>query len=144
MGIDIRFLPPEMQRQALQKMIAQQKPASAPIVKAEPKYHNTPTDSRGITFDSAKEARRYDELMLMLRAGTVSDLKLQVNFTLQEGFKTTDGKRIKPIIYKADFTYHRSGELVVEDVKSEATRTKTYLIKKKMLRDKYGIDIEEV
>ena len=35
-------------------------------------------------------------------------------------------------------------DLVVEDVKSRATRTKEYLLKRKMLKDKLGIDITEV
>ena len=33
---------------------------------------------------------------------------------------------------------------VVEDVKSRPTRTKEYLLKRKMLKDKLGIDITEV
>lgn len=36
------------------------------------------------------------------------------------------------------------GKLVVEDVKSKATRTKEYLRNKKMMRSQYGIDIQEV
>ena len=36
------------------------------------------------------------------------------------------------------------GKLVVEDVKSTATRTKEYLRNKKFMRSKYGIDIQEV
>ena len=133
-----------MQAQALRKLASQQKQAPIQTAKAESKFHNTPTETKGITFQSAKEARRFDELLLMLKAGTITDLKLQVNFTLQEGFTTPEGKRIRPIIYKADFTYRRSGVLVVEDVKTKPTRTEKYLIKKKMLRDKFGIEITEV
>lgn len=36
------------------------------------------------------------------------------------------------------------GRLVVEDVKSTPTRTKEYLRNRKMMRSKYGIDIQEV
>lgn len=165
MGIDINSLPLNMQRQALKILEEQAKhketpegkilicgwpqtKANPPMPSVKPlkgsKYHNIPTESKGITFDSAKEARRYNELLLMLKAGTITDLRLQVNFTLQEGFTTPDGTRIKPIVYKADFTYYRKGVLVVEDVKSRPTKTKTYLMKKKMLRDKFGIEIEEV
>lgn len=35
-------------------------------------------------------------------------------------------------------------EFVVEDVKSKATRTAKYAIKKKMLKDRFGYDITEV
>jgi len=144
MGIDINSLPPAYQKQALRKLVSQQKPVPVQAAKAEPKYHNIPTEFRNIKFQSKHEGERYCELMLLQSAGTITDLRLQVNFTLQEGFTTPDGKRIKPIIYKADFTYRRQGALVVEDAKSRPTRTEKYLIKKKMLRDKFGIEIIEV
>ena len=144
MGIDINSLPPAYQKQALRKLVSQQKSATLPTTKAEPKYHNTPTEVRNIKFQSKHEGERYCELMLMLKAGTITDLRLQVNFTLQEGYTTPEGKRIRPIVYKADFTYWRQGVRVVEDAKSRPTKTKTYLMKKKMLQDKYGIEITEV
>ena len=102
-------------------------------------------DTRGeLRFDSQKEARRYDELMTMLRAGIISDLRLQTQFTLQESYVTETGERIRAIRYTADFSYRFGGKLVVEDVKSTATRTKEYLRNKKFMRSKYGIDIQEV
>lgn len=36
------------------------------------------------------------------------------------------------------------GVQVVEDVKSRATRTREYAVKKKLLKDRFGIDITEV
>lgn len=102
-------------------------------------------DTRGeLRFDSQKEARRYDELMTMLRAGIISDLRLQPQFTLQESYVTETGERIRAIRYTADFSYRFGGKMVVEDVKSAATRTKEYLRNKKFMRSKYGIDIQEV
>lgn len=35
-------------------------------------------------------------------------------------------------------------DLVVEDVKSRPTRTKEYLLKRKLIKDKLGIEITEV
>lgn len=93
---------------------------------------------------SSPEARRYDELMVMLRAEIITDLRLQPQFTLQESYLTEDGQRIRAIRYTADFSYRFGGKLVVEDVKSKPTRTKEYLRNKKMMRSKYGIDIQEV
>lgn len=122
------------------------------------KYHNEP-DVRGeIRFDSKKEARRYDELMFLLKAGKIRDLKLQPQFTLQESFVTPEGERVRAIRYVADFSYERYHETkkggdvllhgwwdkVVEDVKSTATKTVGYKIKRKMFREKYGFDITEV
>lgn len=105
-------------------------------------------------FDSKKEARRYDELMAMLRAGQIRDLKLQPQFTIQEAYTTPEGQRVRAIRYQADFSYMRptepdcAGEIhwlrVVEDVKSRATKTRVYEIKKKLMREKLGIEIQEV
>lgn len=135
MSIDISRLSPAAQRQIAQKLGQQI---------TQKKYHNEP-DTRGdIRFDSRKEARRYDALMLMLRTGQISDLKLQPQFTLQEAYKKPDGERVKAIRYQADFSYWREGQLVVEDVKSKATKTRVYGIKKKLMREKYGIEITEV
>lgn len=103
---------------------------------------------------SKKEARRYDELMAMLRAGQIRDLKLQPQFTIQEAYTTPEGQRVRAIRYQADFSYKRptepdcTGEVhwlrVVEDVKSRATKTRVYEIKKKLMREKLGIEIQEV
>ena len=122
----------------------QQLPGAAAEPKKDTKYHSTPAERAGVRFDSQKEARRYDELMTMLRAGIISDLRLQPQFTLQESYITETGERIRAIRYTADFSYRFGGKLVVEDVKSAATRTKEYLRNKKFMRSKYGIDIQEV
>ena len=68
-----------------------------------------------------------------------------MDFTLQEAYTDAEGRRVRAIRYKADFTYReRDRGLVVEDVKSRPTRTKEYSMKKKMLKDRFGIDITEV
>lgn len=118
------------------------------------KYHNQPDVRADIRFGSKKEARRYDELMLLLRAGEIRDLRLQPQFTLQEAYTTPEGVHIWAIRYYADFSYERAttpdvtGEVhwikVVEDVKSRPTRTKVYAIKRKMMRERLGIDVQEV
>lgn len=87
---------------------------------------------------------RYDELMVMLRAGIISDLRLQPQFTLQESYITEYGERIRAIRYTADFSYRFGNKFVVEDVKSKPTRTKEYLRNKKFMRSKFGIDIQEI
>ena len=108
------------------------------------KYHNVRAERTVGRFDSQKEARRYDELMMMLRAGIISDLRLQPQFTLQESYITEAGKRIRAVRYTADFSYKFGGKLVVEDVKSTPTRTKEYLRNRKFMRSKFGIDIQEI
>lgn len=122
------------------------------------KYGNKKVVVDGIEFDSKKEARRYSELKLLQRAGQISDLQLQQEFELipaqyetferygKTGKRLQDGKRCieKRCVYKADFAYKRDGQLVVEDTKSKATRTKDYIIKRKLLLERYGIRIIEV
>lgn len=116
----------------------------APTKQAAAKYHNVEAARGALRFDSEKEARRYDELMIMLRAGVISDLRLQPQFTLQESYKTETGERVRAVRYTADFSYRFGGKLVVEDVKSGPTRTKEYLRNKKFMRSRFGIDIQEV
>lgn len=105
-----------------------------------------------IRFDSQREARRYDNLMAWQKTGEIKDLRLQVDFTLQEAYTDTEGRRVRAIRYRADFTYLRrlmgreghTWALVVEDVKSRGTRTKDYLLKRKLMKERFGIDIVEV
>lgn len=151
MGINIDQLPQWAQKQIADKLIAErQKSLTAQEPqKKQPKYHNqrderTKADGAKVKFDSKREAARYDELMLMLQAGTISDLRLQHDFTLQEAYTTPDGKRVNAIRYKADFTYWKGKEFIVEDVKSKATKTRVYEMKKKLLLEKTGIAIREV
>ena len=82
--------------------------------------------------------------MLLLRRGEISDLRVQPEFTMIEAYTTPDGERVRALRYRADFSYRRNGELIVEDVKSAATRTRVYLNKRKMMQEKYGITVREV
>ena len=132
-------MPPRM-REAYAKQVLPDKQAQ----QAAAKYHNERAERTGVRFDSQKEARRYDELMVMLRAGIISDLRLQPQFTLQESYITETGERIRAVRYTADFSYKFGGKLVVEDVKSTPTRTKEYLRNRKFMRSKFGIDIQEI
>ena len=63
---------------------------------------------------------------------------------------------MRAIRYRADFTYRKIRDdpweeydgsfwtLVVEDVKSRATRTKEYVMKRKLMKERFNIDIQEV
>ena len=156
MAVNFSDLPPKYQAQALQKYMAQQARRGPPPSLAADgpqkasKYHNTPTERATnsgavLHFDSQKEARRYDHLTLRQQAGEIHDLRLQVDFTLQEAYTDPEGRRVRAIRYQADFTYReRDGRLVVEDVKSKPTRTREYLIKRKLMKERRGIDITEV
>ena len=130
------------------------------------KYHNYITrTSDGIKHDSRKEANRWCELKLLERAGQIKDLQRQVKFELipaqyievrlasvykrgpLKGQHKT--KRVcveQSVCYVADFVYVDvvTGEKVVEDTKSDATKTKDYKIKRKLMLYLKNIRINEI
>lgn len=96
-------------------------------------------------FDSKREAKRYDELKLMERAGLIKNLRTQVKYELIPSQRDKDGKVIeRACTYIADFVYLDANTfmLVVEDTKG--FRTPEYVIKRKLMLQKYGIRIKEV
>ena len=94
-------------------------------------------------FDSRKEARRFDQLLAMFRAGVIEKLTLQPEFVIAPRVYDPAVKRWLPARkYIADFRYIKDGKVVVEDVKSEATRLdKTYRLKRHLLLEKFGEEI---
>jgi len=98
------------------------------------KYGAKRTVIDGIQFDSKMEAEYYRQLMLLQRAGAITDLELQPRFTLLDSF-TKNGKKVQGIVYRADFKYKEDGKTVVVDVKG--MRTKKFNIKKKLFDYRY-------
>lgn len=101
------------------------------------KYRAKRVEVDGIRFDSRAEARRYGELRLLEAAGTISDLKLQVEYPIY-----LKGQYI--CTYRADFVYfdREKGEWIIEDVKG--VRTQVYRLKRRLVEASYGITITEV
>lgn len=132
----IRMSPEEFERlQARNKAAKGRECPEQPKPAKRRKYGNVPTtDAEGIRHASKKQATRYRELGVMLKAGEITMLAREVRFILPGGVE-----------YRADHFYlTKDGEYVTEDVKSEATRKdKVYLIKKKLMQERYGILIEE-
>lgn len=124
------------------------------------KYYNRKTKTAdGILHDSTKEARRWTELKLLERAGSIKGLQRQVKYTLipkqeeryerispKTGKRLTDGVRTleQECAYLADFVYQdaTTGELRVEDTKG--VKTKDYIIKRKLMLWLYNIRIIEL
>lgn len=129
------------------------------IKKKRGRYNSikTPTYD-GIVHASKIEAERWIELQMLQRAGLITDLKNQVPFELIPAQREPDtiGKRggihtgkclERSVVYIADFVYKdlRTGEEVVEDTKSVATRKKeSYIIKRKLMLWVHKIRIKEV
>ena len=115
------------------------------------KYGAVRTTVDGIMFASKAEARRYQELRLLEKAGHIARLKLQQKFELCAPFTDLRGdvrdKERMAVVghYVADFCYDEltpaATTFRVEDVKG--FRTQTYRWKKKHFERQYGIEIRE-
>ena len=101
------------------------------------KYYNR----RGKGFDSVKECMRYQELLLLQRAGKIQGLERQVRFELIPA-QYSGGKCVfRACSYVADFTYWENGKFVVEDCKGY--KTDVYKLKAKMMYFFHNIRIRE-
>ncbi len=110
------------------------------------KYKAKKTVVDGIEFDSAKEAKRYRELSLLERSGEIEGLLRQVTYELIPLQKKPSGKSERAVKYVADFVYLRNGQRVVEDVKGfrKSTAYAVFAIKRKLMLQRYGIEVVEI
>ena len=117
------------------------------------KYHAQKCCVGGEVFDSRKEMRRWNELIILEKAGEISELKRQVKYLLipaqrevvMKKGRPTPGKVIeREVSYRADFVYYDNNtkKVVVED--SKGMKTKDYIIKRKLMLYVHGIRIREV
>lgn len=122
-----------------------------PYKPRESKYHNKKLEFEGMKFDSRKELNRWHELRILQRAGEISELRRQVSFQLipaldWEGnaLQSRKGAKEWPVYYVADFAYidKNTDKTVVEDVKGY--KTPEYVIKRKLMLERYGIVIKEI
>ncbi len=96
------------------------------------KFNAVKTVRDDITFHSKKEAKRYDELVLLKASGEVLFFLRQVPFHMPGKVK-----------YLCDFMVFWADDTVtVEDVKG--MKTATYIMKKKMVEALYPIKITEI
>lgn len=127
---------------------------SSTLTAPDNKYKNQKVVFMGIEFDSQLEANRYADLVLMQRAGEISELRRQVEYELIPSQREPDtvGPRggVKPgkvieraVYYIADFVYKdKQGNTVVEDTKG--VKTPDYTIKRKLMLWIHKIRIKEI
>lgn len=122
------------------------------------KYNAKKVSVDGIEFDSKKEARRYQELLMLQKAGEIYMLERQKVYELLPAQREPDtvGKRggvikgkllERAVEYVADFVYtDKTGKTVVEDVKGfrEGGAYAVFVLKRKLMLYRYGIKIIEV
>lgn len=124
--------------------------------KSTNKYSNKKIEYFGEKFDSKKELNRWLELKILEKGGAIYNLKRQVPYelipnqykTVEKVLKSGKVKQEQKLIerkceYIADFVYNDDkGNLVVEDTKG--FRTPEYIIKRKLMLEKYDIEIKEL
>jgi hypothetical protein len=116
------------------------------------KYHAIPVHVDGRRFASQKEAARFLELQLWQQAGQIADLVCHPVYPLLVHLygAAPTAARVFGVVsvgrYTADFRYLNltTGEIVVEDVKSTATKTTAYRLRKKLAEAIHGITVTEV
>lgn len=116
-------------------------------------FHTKKVEFEDMIFDSGTERDRYRVLREAQARGLISDLRLQVVFTLIP--RQTERVEVKlktktkiverfcehPLTYQADFVYFKDGKEVIEDSKGYATED--YIIRRKLMRFQ-GHPIKEV
>lgn len=101
--------------------------------------------ANGIEFDSKAEHDRYLELLVMQRAGIISDLRCHPRWEVIPSQKVPGHRGFMAAHYTADFAYIRDGVEHVEDVKSTYTREdQAYILRRKLMYQVHGIYVEEV
>ena len=106
------------------------------------KYGNHKVVVDGIAFDSKAEAARWQVLTYMQRAGHISELRRQVRYELVKGVKFDGAKRAQPALrLTLDFAYMERGVLVLEDTKSPASCTTSFVMRRHLLLAIHGLQV---
>ena len=107
------------------------------------KYRNKPITVDNVRFDSQREYARWCELLLLQRAGKITDLERQVTYVLAPSVKFCDSQRAKPPLrIKPDFRYRENGELICEDLKSDASlEDRAFTIRRHLLLSVHGVQL---
>lgn len=98
------------------------------------KYKAKKTVIDGYTFASGLEARRYNELKLLVRAGAIRDLEMHPVFPI-----TINGHHICKVILDFKYVDVEHKETVYEDTKGIKTALSS--LKKKLVSAQYGIKV---
>ena len=88
-------------------------------------------------FDSRTETARYEYLLEQARLGVIDNLAHHFTLKVQDEFINSNGDKIPPITYEADFIYRikSTGARIVEDVKGSE-----YLIDERFITLKQVFD----
>lgn len=99
----------------------------------------------GHSHPSRKEANRCNELYLLQRGGVICDLVVEPQYWFKPDGRQLMHENGRRAGYKPDFGYVEAGQRVVEDVKSEATKTGDYVLRRQLFRHLFpDIELREV
>ena len=95
----------------------------------------------GTVLDSGREFKRYEDLLLMAKAGVIKDLEVHPRFPIAIGgtkimLRSDRYPNGRQLTYVADFQYHdvERNKHVIEDVKMQSGhRMREYKIKKALM-----------
>ena len=102
------------------------------------KFNNEMTTIDGIKFSSRLEAERFQQLMLLEQAGEISDLHLQHELQVFQGYVDPQtGEKKRSSFYLGDFFYVdvRNHKIIVEDTKG--METPEFRLKWKLAQSQY-------
>lgn len=109
----------------------------------ENKYHNQKVVVNGITFDSKKEAARWQELRLLEQAGKITALNRQLKIEVCPKTKLHRAR-----YYVADFVYFdkEKNKTIYEDVKGykKGLAYQLFSLKRDILYWRHQIEVTEI
>ena len=110
-------------------------PRRSPEPEKKNKYGAHKTEADGFVFDSKKESVQWLKFRRMEEAGVIRNLKRQTELPF-----ILKGKKM--FVYKPDMEYDDDTGHHYVDVKSPATITPVFKLKKRIIETEYGITIE--
>jgi hypothetical protein len=109
----------------------------------ESKYHNRRVTVDGISFQSVKEASRWQQLKFLELAGKITGLKRQLRIEVVPKTKLHQAR-----YYLADFVYFdkSQGKTIYEDVKGyrKGVAYQLFTLKRDILYWRHGIEVKEI
>lgn len=109
---------------------------------ARNKYRNKKVEVQGVKYDSKKEAKITQEILLLEKAGKVRDVVLKPKFDFKIEGETIRYASGRPLTYTADVQYFdiEKDKLIVVDIKG--FETDVFKIKRALMKHINLIDIE--
>jgi hypothetical protein len=126
--------------QAATVLLGLKRPGKTPTqAPGRQKYGARAVTIDGIRFASQAEARRYQALRQMERAGEITGLEPHPSFVM-----VVNGQKVGRFTADSRYTLVSTGQEIIEDVKSKPTREgEAYRLRKRLVEACHGITVTE-